>query len=181
MSNKLKKRSMGDFSKGNDRIFKRMGHKDRGSSSLKNSDEYDPTIERARVKYRYATKRWFGVKGWSVYESLMEFGVAVRYVNVDFLECECYAPDPEYDDCCIYFVITEDELERIVKGRRDLHDFLTMAGVTLVNFILMEMPDKIYYLSQFYDFIELLGLDEDIEATPREEISIKIKSDNKRK
>ena len=56
-----------------------------------------------------------------------------------------------------------------------------MAGVSLVNFILMEMPDKIYYLSQFYDFIELLGLDEDIEATPREEISIKIKNDNKRK
>ena len=34
------------------------------------------------------------------------------------------------------------------------------------------MPDNIFSLSQFYDFIELLGLDEDIEATPREEISI---------
>ena len=50
-----------------------------------------------------------------------------------------------------------------------------------IFWILMEMPDKIYSLSQFYDFIELLGLDEDIEANPREEISNKIKSDNKRK
>ncbi len=178
----FKNKVMNNFSKGNNKVFQNIQKRKLYYPILREPEYYENLeIERARVKYRYAAKRWFGLKGFSLYENFLKQGIAVRYVNVDFLECECYAPDPEYDDCSIYFIITEDELERIVKGRRDLYDFLTSAGVTMVNFILMEMPEKLFHLCQYYDIIELLGLDDDIEAIPREELILKFKCDNKRK
>ena len=47
--------------------------------------------------------KWFGLKGLSAKDSLAQYGIAVRKMGVDY---ECYAPDPDEDDCSIYFTTT---------------------------------------------------------------------------
>lgn len=116
-------------------------------------------------KMRYAHGyKWFGIDGLPAITSIRRFRIAVKCKNLTYFEYECYAPDPEYDDCCIHFSFMEDDLDKIIKHRADLVDFLASCSLSLVEFMLSEIEDKLLYISQFYDIIELLGLDEDTEA-----------------
>ncbi len=56
--------------------------------------------------------KWFGLKGMTAKESLEQYGIAARCLSVGG-EYECYAPDPDEEDCSIYFVTTESYLSLI--------------------------------------------------------------------
>ena len=109
---------------------------------------------------------WFGLCP-NVIDSVKQFRIAAKCVNLPEFRYQCYAPDPEYDDCCIYFEITDEIIEKLVKSSPQLKDFLLQSHITLVDFELMEITDKLHYLSNFFDIIDLLGLSVDeSEAIP---------------
>lgn len=127
-----------------------------------------PTRTVTRYAHNY---EWFGLDVFDAVESIERFRIAALCLSLENLKFKCYAPDPEYDDCCICFSTTEEELEIAVKKSSLLRDFLAQAGTTLVDFSLAEITDKLFYLSNFFDIIELLGLgEEESEAIPIEDV-----------
>ena len=134
-----------------------------------------PTRSVTRSAHDY---EWFGLDIFDAIESIEKFRIAALCLSLEDLKFKCYAPDPEYDDCCICFIATEEELEIAIKRSPQLRDFLAQAGTTLVDFSLAEITDKLFYLTNFFDIIELLGLgEEESEAILIEDVIEEIEED----
>jgi hypothetical protein len=132
----------------------------------KKNNQPNRTVTRSAHNYE-----WFGIDIFNAIESIEKFRVAALCLSLEDLKFKCYAPDPEYDDCCICFTTTEEDLEVAVKKNPQLRDFLAQSGTSLVEFSLTEITDKIFYSSNFFDIIELMGLgEEESEAIPIEEV-----------
>lgn len=114
------------------------------------------------VRYMHY-KRWFGIKGYTVKESLHDFGICARVKDFDFLEYECYVPaDEEFEKFVVHCVLTEDHVNETIKNRSDLTDFLKFTGISFMDFTLhMEITTKLYYMAKFYDICEILGIEND--------------------
>lgn len=122
------------------------------------------------VRYAYDYK-WFGVFGLTAKESLKEYGIAARCINLEKFEYECYAPDPDEEDCSIYFITTEGDIEEQLRKHRGLSTFLLQHNLYWKQFLLMDITEKIYVTSLHFDLIDLLGLDVD-ETFVRSEIEL---------
>ncbi len=125
---------------------------------------------RETVRYAHGYK-WFGVANLNVEVSLDSFGIACKCINLEDFKYECYAPDPEFEDCCINFTTTEEYIEETLVRNDQLSDFLVKSGISMVDFKLIEITEKLYYLCDYYDIIEFLGLGE-IDAIPKEDINL---------
>ena len=102
--------------------------------------------------------RWFGLRGFSAKESILEFGIAAKCKNFKDFDYECYAPDPDDDEYCIRFIVSEIQLIQAVRAQKDLAEFLLEFGFFFEDFAQMNIVEKFYYVCQRYDVIALLFL-----------------------
>ncbi len=101
--------------------------------------------------------KWFGLCGTAM-DSIKKYGIAARCLDLEKFEYECYAPDPDEDDCSIYFITTEGYIEEKVRKHPQLSAFLIQQRLSIKEFFLMEITEKIYFVCQFFDIIELFGI-----------------------
>ena len=117
---------------------------------------------------------WFGLF-YNAEESIKYYKIAAKCIDLEEQKYKCYAPDPDYDDCCICFETTEENLEQRLKSHPRLKDFIIERHISLVDFMLMEIPEKIYHLSNYFDLVEFLDLEgEESDAIPIEHVIEKI-------
>lgn len=102
--------------------------------------------------------KWFGLKGLNAKDSLAQYGIAARYLGGEY---ECYAPDPEEDDCSIYFKTTGVYIDYFLQNSPQLAKFMYEKRITLNDFKLLGIPEKIHLLCDFFNIIDLLELNID--------------------
>lgn len=102
--------------------------------------------------------KWFGLKGLNAKDSLAQYGIAARCLNVENFEYECYAPDPEEEDCSFYFVTTEGYIEEHLQNSKQLAMFMLEKSVSLSEFKLLDITEKIHLLCDFCNIIDFLEL-----------------------
>lgn len=102
--------------------------------------------------------KWFGLKGLSAKVSLAQYGIAARYLGGEY---ECYAPDPDEDDCSIYFKTTGGYIDYYLQNSPQLAKFMYEKRITLNDFKLLGIPEKIHLLCDFFNIIDLLELNID--------------------
>ena len=102
--------------------------------------------------------KWYGLKGLSAEDSLAQYGIAVRKMGSEY---ECYAPDPDEDDCSIYFKTTGVYIDYYLQSSPQLAKFMYEKRITLNDFKLLGIPEKIHLLCDFYNIIDLLELNVD--------------------
>ena len=91
---------------------------------------------------------WFGLKGLSAKDSLAQYGIAVRKMGFEY---ECYAPDPDEDDCSIYFKTTGGYIDYYLQNSPQLAKFMYENRITLNDFKLLQIPEKIHLLCDFFN------------------------------
>lgn len=102
--------------------------------------------------------KWFGLKGLNAKDSLAQYGIAARCLNVENFEYECYAPDPEEENCSFYFVTTEGYIEEHLQNSKQLAKFMLKKSVSLSEFKLLDITEKIHLLCDFCNIIDFLEL-----------------------
>lgn len=102
--------------------------------------------------------KWFGLKGLNAKDSLAQYGIAARCLNVESFEYECYAPDPEEEDCSFYFITTEGNIEEHLQKSKQLAMFMLEKSVSLSEFKLLEITEKLHLLCDFFNIIDFLEL-----------------------
>ena len=114
---------------------------------------------------------WRGYGRLSAKESLEKYGYAIRLKNTTSVVYECYLPDPEYDDYCIYVdaMNMEDILYRLYY-HRDFLQFLGRLGVSYSN--LKEEYDIDRLLKAIWDFFDVIDFFElgDIDAKNKKDV-----------
>lgn len=144
----------------------KMKPKEQRASISSYVDDFPNKVIRSAHNYE-----WFGLFGLTAKESLIEYGIAARCIDLEKYEFECYAPDPDEDDCSIYFITTEDYIEERLRKHRELSTFLIQNNLSMKQFRLMEITEMIYVTALHFDLIDLLGLDID-ETFIRTELSL---------
>ena len=135
-----------------------------------------PTNQYVVTRYSYDYE-WVGMELGDAYESLLEYGFAIKCLDLVELKWECYLPDPEYDDCSIHLIITEDEVNSLIRKSKDLLEFLSSFDITMMDFSSLEMVNKLMYVCDFFNIVELFDLrGKDAEAIPIDEIKLIDKS-----
>ena len=102
--------------------------------------------------------KWLGLKGLSAKDSLAQYGIAARYLGGEY---ECYAPDPDENDCSIYFKTTGGYIDYFLQNSPQLAKFMYEKRITLNDFKLLGIPEKIHLLCDFFNIIDLLELNVD--------------------
>ena len=102
--------------------------------------------------------KWFGLKGLNAKDSLAQYGIAARYLGGEY---ECYAPDPDENDCSIYFKTTGGYIDYFLQNSPQLAKFMYEKRITLNDFKLLGIPEKIHLLCDFFNIIDLLELNVD--------------------
>lgn len=105
--------------------------------------------------------KWFGLNGLKAMDSLVQYGIAARCLNVEMLEFECYAPDPDEEDCSIYFVTTEGYIEERLQNSPQLSKFMFEKRVTLRDFMKLQITEQLHLLCAFFNIIDFLELNID--------------------
>ena len=124
---------------------------------------------RSVIRYSHNYK-WFGFCK-KLEDSIKIYRIAAKCIDLEELRYQCYAPDPDYDDCCVYFETTEEDIEKKQKKHPQLRNFIVESGISLVDFLFMEIIDKIYYLSEYFDLVEFMGLKgEEGDAIPIDDV-----------
>lgn len=134
-----------------------------------NNASYKDDLPNQVVRSAHGYK-WFGLWG-TAEDSLKKYGIAARCIDLEKFEYECYAPDPDEDDCSIYFITTEGYIEEKVRKSPQLSSFLIRQNVSMKEFLLMEITDKVYAVCLFFNIIELLDLQID-ETFERDSIEL---------
>lgn len=145
-----------------------------------NPDEiYQKTVVSDKIARYSHGYRWFGVKGHNYLESLNCYGIAALCTNLYFGEYICYVPvlsDDEDDETYVVKInISDDVLVSLLTKRRELPDFLTRNGIDLREFKLLEITDKLLYLSRYFDLYEFLGLDKE-ELESKADIALRLQA-----
>ena len=102
--------------------------------------------------------KWFGLKGLKAKDSLVQYGIAARCLNVERFEYECYAPDPDEEDCSFFFITTEGYIEEHLQKSPKLAKFMLEKNVSLNDFKMLEITEKLHLLCDFFNIIDFLEL-----------------------
>lgn len=120
---------------------------------------------------------WRGYGNLSAVESIKEYGYAIRIKNTNSTLYECYLPDPEYDDCCIFVdeINVEDVIERLLQ-HKDITHFLGNIGATITDIRNeYKIDDILRAVWNYFDVVDFFELG-DIDAIPRDEVSDEIEN-----
>lgn len=114
---------------------------------------------------------WRGYGKLSVKESLEKYGYAIRIKDTTSVVYECYLPDPEYDDCCVYVdEMTVDDIIGRLYHHRDFRQFFGKLGVSYSDikdeFDIDRLLKSIWEYFDIVDFFEL----GDVDAIYKEDI-----------
>lgn len=112
----------------------------------------------SRSAHRY---KWFGANGKDFLSSLKEYGIVAKCLNLYFGEYICYVPvetDDNDEECLAEVETSDDSIISILTGRKDLVNFLEYEDFSLRDFKLLEITDKLYYICDYYDIYDFLGL-----------------------
>lgn len=115
-----------------------------------------------RSAHRY---KWFGANGMDCMTSLKKYGIAAKCINLYFGEYRCYIPveiEDYGEECLAEIEITDDIVISTLTKRKDLIKFLECKDLSLRDFKLLEITDKLLYLCDYYDIYDFLGLDDDL-------------------
>ena len=135
------------------------------------NNKYDPDIAYrkpivsdriSRSSHRY---KWFGVNGMDCLDSFRKYGIVAKCLDLYFGEYKCYVPvETDENNGLLYAAIetSDDLIISYLLRRKDLKDFLISEDISLRDFKLMEITDKLHYLCNFYDIYDFLELDEDL-------------------
>ena len=118
---------------------------------------------------------WRGYGKLSVKESVEDYGYAIRLKDTNSVVYECYLPDPEYDDCCVFVdaMTVEDIIDRLYH-HRDFRQFLGRLGVSYSNLKDEYDIDRLLKaIWEYFDVIEFFELG-DIDAIDKDEVIDKI-------
>lgn len=122
---------------------------------------------------------WYGREGMSASDSIAKYGIAVRCLKLSGYIYDCYAPDPDDEDCCIRFKVGKDELVTAVASQTDVANFLLESGFMFAEFANKDIADILYIICLRYDIMALLSIDdpptylrEEITFMPNEAASI---------
>lgn len=115
---------------------------------------------------------WYGREGLSPKDSIIKYGIAAKCLIPSEKKYDCYAPDPDDDNCCIRITVCVDELIQVARSQSDVVDFLKDNGFMFAEFVNMDITDMLYYICQRYDIIAALYL-EDPPTYLREDIDFK--------
>lgn len=102
--------------------------------------------------------KWFGLNGLNAKESLAQYGIAARYMGCEY---ECYVPDPDEEDCSIYFVTTEGYIEERLQNCAQLAKFMFEKRITLRDFMKLQITEQLHLLCDFFNIIDFLELNID--------------------
>ena len=102
--------------------------------------------------------KWFGLYGYDAKSSIRDFGIAVKCKRFEDFEYDCYAPDPDDEDYCIRFVVSEIQIIQAVRAQKDLAEFLLEKGFFFEDFAKMNIAEKLFHICQRYDLLALLSL-----------------------
>ncbi len=117
-------------------------------------------VDRKTILAKAYFYRWFGLWGCSAKESILSYGIAAKCKNFKDFEYECYVPDPDDDEYCIKFIVSEIQLIQAVRAQKDLAEFLLEFGFFFEDFAKMNIAEKFYFVCQRYDVIALLFLND---------------------
>lgn len=115
-----------------------------------------------RSAHRY---KWFGANGEDYMTSLEEYGIAAKCIDLYFGEYRCYIPvevDGYDEDYLAEIETTDETIISTLTKRIDLIQFLEYKDISLRDFKLLEITDKLLLLCDYYDIYDFLGLDDDI-------------------
>lgn len=142
----------------------------------------DETYEKSVVSdkiFRYShSYRWFGVKGMNYLTSLNVYGITALCKNLYFGEYKCYVPAIIDDDVESYVVeinTSDDVIVSLLTRRKELFDFLTRSDIDLREFKLLEITDKLLYLSKYFDLYDFFGLDNE-ELEYKEDVALRLQA-----
>lgn len=109
---------------------------------------------------------WLGHDGLPAMESISLHRVAARFTGSSALYYDCYVPDPDDEGCCMHIVVAEPDLIRAFRTKPDFLSVSEKLGVSLLQFKKWPMVEKLFYLCQHYDIIDLLRLEDIFEEIP---------------
>lgn len=133
--------------------------------------KYDPNeifrrpIVSDRISRSAHGYKWFGVNGVDYMISLKKYGIVAKCINLFFGDYICYVPVEidDYDgDCLAEIETSDDDIVSTLSKRQDLMAFLEYKDISLRDFKLLEITDKLFYLCDYYDIYDFLGLDEEL-------------------
>lgn len=126
---------------------------------------YKKTIVSDRITRSAHRYKWFGANGEDYMTSLEEYGIAAKCIDLYFGEYRCYIPvevDGYDEDYLAEIETTDETIISTLTKRIDLIQFLEYKDISLRDFKLLEITDKLLLLCDYYDIYDFLGLDDDI-------------------
>ena len=143
---------------------------------------YHKPIVSDRISRSAHGYKWFGVNGMDYMISLKKYGIVAKCVNLYFGDYICYVPVEidDYDgECLAEIKATDDSIVSALTIRHDLVFFLEYEDISLRDFKLLEITDKLFYLCDYYDIYDFLGLDEDL--CDKNDVILKLQASMSRK
>ena len=115
--------------------------------------------------------KWKGLGNLSVIDSIKKHGYAIRIKDTKSVVYECYLPDPEYDDHCVYLDgITFDYILDKLSNHRDFIRFLRETGISYPELRNQYgIDDLLKAIWDFFDIVDFFELGE-IDAIPMEDV-----------
>lgn len=114
---------------------------------------------------------WRGYEKLSAQESVEKYGYAIRLKNTASVVYECYLPDPDYDNCCVYVdSVTVDDILYRLSHHRDFRLFLERLGVSYPNLKNeYDIDGLLKAIWEYFDIVEFFELGE-VDAIDKDDV-----------
>lgn len=130
-----------------------------------------------RSAHRY---KWFGVNGMDYIVSFKKYGIIAKCIDLFFGEYICYVPVEFEESNGINYALvktSDDIITSTLTKRKDLINFLEKEDISLRDFKLKEITNKLYCLCDFYDSYELCDfLDLDTDLYDKDDVLIELQA-----
>lgn len=111
--------------------------------------------------------KWFGVKNEAAAESLYKYGICARIKDEELNEYDCFIPVEHFEDIKnVYRIdLDEEKIDTIVRNDSNIVSFLSNIHMSLSEFMLLPITDKLFHLCNYYDddFWDFFDLEGNIE------------------
>jgi hypothetical protein len=145
------------------------------------NEKYSKPIVSDRITRSAHRYKWFGVNGMDYILSFKKYGIIAKCIDLFFGEYVCYVPVELEESNEIYYALvktSDDIINSTLTKRRDLIDFLEKEDISLRDFKLLEITDKLYCLFDYYDLYELYDfLDLDTDLYDKDDVLIELQAE----
>jgi hypothetical protein len=160
--------------------FPFLSYFERGHVKYDPDEKYRKPIVSDRITRSAHRYKWFGVNGMDYIISFKKYGIIAKCTDLFFGEYICYVPVgfEESNEINYALVKTSDDIIiSTLTKRKDLIYFLEKEDISLRDFKLTEITDKLYCLCDFYDSYELCDfLDLDTDLYDKDDVLIELQA-----